>query len=118
MYAARRLILCFPQTPTTSGSSSSTIFSAKKDLTASSGTRVSVLLSPHCSAVFMLILRTVGWPSAGLRFAPHIDTDLMLAKLQNASAESKGGFQVFTHDTMPERWHFGGHEVSCYSLNA
>ncbi|KAL8277172.1 hypothetical protein RQP46_010420 [Phenoliferia psychrophenolica] len=51
-----------------------------------------------------------GWPSAGLRFQPHIDTRDMLARLQNASEQANGGFHVYTHDTMPERWHFGGHE--------
>ncbi|KAM0790620.1 hypothetical protein ACM66B_004483 [Microbotryomycetes sp. NB124-2] len=49
-----------------------------------------------------------GWPSAGLRFKDHIDSDEMLAKLLNASSQPNSGFQVFTHDTMPEQWHFSG----------
>lgn len=35
----------------------------------------------------------------------------MLSRLQNASEQANGGFHVYTHATMPERWHFGGHEV-------
>ncbi|KAK4052450.1 hypothetical protein OIV83_002252 [Microbotryomycetes sp. JL201] len=49
-----------------------------------------------------------GWPSAGLRFKDHIDSDLMLAKLVNASSQPNSGFRVFTHDTMPQEWHFSG----------
>jgi len=51
-----------------------------------------------------------GWPSAGLRFKPHIDQEGMYQRLLNASANSKGGFNVYTHQTMPERYHFSNHE--------
>ncbi|KAM0750332.1 Phosphodiest-domain-containing protein [Meredithblackwellia eburnea MCA 4105] len=51
-----------------------------------------------------------GWPSAGLRFQPHIDTNDMIKRLQAASESAKGGFKVYTPETMPERWHFSGHE--------
>jgi hypothetical protein len=34
----------------------------------------------------------------------------MIEKLQNAS-EAAGGFNVYTPATMPERWHFAGHEA-------
>lgn len=51
-----------------------------------------------------------GWPSAGLRFQEHVDQDEMLHRLINASASSKGGFSVYTHETMPERYHFSHHE--------
>lgn len=51
-----------------------------------------------------------GWPSAGLRFKPSINVTDMIARLDTASRSSKGGFDVYTHETMPERWHFTGHE--------
>lgn len=35
----------------------------------------------------------------------------MLDKLLNASAASAGGFNVYTPETMPDRWHFSGNEV-------
>ncbi|SCZ89552.1 BZ3500_MvSof-1268-A1-R1_Chr1-1g01253 [Microbotryum saponariae] len=56
------------------------------------------------------ILTAEGWPSVGLRFKPDIDADLMLSKLRQAATESKGGFNVYTQEDMPERWHFTGNE--------
>lgn len=52
-----------------------------------------------------------GWPSAGLRFDQHIDVDEMYRKLIAASESSKGGFEVYKHETMPDRFHFTGNEV-------
>jgi predicted AlkP superfamily pyrophosphatase or phosphodiesterase len=49
-----------------------------------------------------------GWPSCGLRFKAGTDEEEMLRRLQKGAQESNGGFQVFTHQTMPEQWHFSG----------
>ncbi|KAH9841758.1 Phosphodiest-domain-containing protein [Rhodofomes roseus] len=55
---------------------------------------------------FGMIDHEDGWPSMGLRFKPEADTDKYLRVLLNASEASGGRFHVYTHDTMPERWHF------------
>ncbi|KAJ7771942.1 alkaline-phosphatase-like protein [Mycena maculata] len=47
-----------------------------------------------------------GWPAMGLRFAPHVNVSHNLALLAKASDASGGKFGVYTHETMPERWHF------------
>ena len=46
----------------------------------------------------------------GLRFSPKIDSSLYLTRLMDAAAASGGTFDVYTHDTMPERWHFAYNE--------
>lgn len=46
-----------------------------------------------------------GWPSAGLRFEDGVDTDRVLASLEE-KARKGDGFDVYTHETMPSRWHF------------
>ncbi|KAI5478563.1 type I phosphodiesterase/nucleotide pyrophosphatase/phosphate transferase family protein [Pseudohyphozyma bogoriensis] len=48
--------------------------------------------------------------SEGLRFHDHINTTEMQEKLIAAANGSKGGFHVYTPETMPEKWHFAGHE--------
>ncbi|KZT67252.1 nucleotide pyrophosphatase [Daedalea quercina L-15889] len=55
---------------------------------------------------FSMIEHDDGWPSMGLRFKPEADTDKYLRVLLNASEASGGKFHVYTHETMPERWHF------------
>ncbi|KAI0696269.1 Phosphodiest-domain-containing protein [Cytidiella melzeri] len=55
---------------------------------------------------FQMIDHSDGWPSVGLRFKPDTNTSYYLNKLSEAAADSGGKFEVFTHDTMPERWHF------------
>ncbi|KLT40726.1 Phosphodiest-domain-containing protein [Cutaneotrichosporon oleaginosum] len=45
-----------------------------------------------------------GWPSLGLRFGDQSPVHKYLDILQTAS--ENGTFSVFTHETMPERWHF------------
>ena len=49
-----------------------------------------------------------GWPSCGLRFRQGTDESVMYSRLEKAARESNGGFQVFTHQTMPQQWHFQG----------
>ncbi|KAL1405220.1 hypothetical protein Q8F55_008845 [Vanrija albida] len=51
-----------------------------------------------------------GWPAYGLRFKPGSDVDAHLATLEAAAKESNGSFAAYTHDTMPERWHFSSGE--------
>lgn len=50
-----------------------------------------------------------GWPAAGLRFPAGVDTKPILDKLLEKST-SLPGFEVYTHHTMPKRWHFTNSE--------
>ncbi|OCH90922.1 Phosphodiest-domain-containing protein [Obba rivulosa] len=47
-----------------------------------------------------------GWPSMGLRFNAGVDANHYLQILQDAAAVSNGKFDVYTHETMPQRYHF------------
>lgn len=47
----------------------------------------------------------LGWPAAGLRFKDGVDTGPILQKLIKASQRHKT-FDVYTHETMPAKWHF------------
>ncbi|KAF8139188.1 alkaline-phosphatase-like protein [Mycena galopus ATCC 62051] len=49
-----------------------------------------------------------GWPAMGLRFAPTANVSHYLEVLLKAAEESGGTFEVYTHETMPERYHFSG----------
>ncbi|OJT08147.1 hypothetical protein TRAPUB_943 [Trametes pubescens] len=51
-----------------------------------------------------------GWPAMGLRFQSKADEARYLAVLLEAAAASGGKFDVYTHDTMPQRWHFAHNE--------
>ncbi len=51
-----------------------------------------------------------GWPSVGIRFSPKADVPYYLNVLSEAAAASGGKFDVFTHETMPERYHFSHNE--------
>ncbi|KAJ7797652.1 alkaline-phosphatase-like protein [Mycena olivaceomarginata] len=51
-----------------------------------------------------------GWPAMGLRFAPTANVSHNLDLLRNAAAASKGTFDVYTHETMPQRYHFAHNE--------
>ncbi|WVF71028.1 hypothetical protein IAT40_005825 [Kwoniella sp. CBS 6097] len=54
-----------------------------------------------------------GWPSVGLRLKEGIDVDHYLDILLKAAEASDGTFAVYTHETMPERWHFShGHRIA------
>ncbi|WWC60675.1 uncharacterized protein I303_103250 [Kwoniella dejecticola CBS 10117] len=54
-----------------------------------------------------------GWPSVGLRFKAGTDTEYYLNILLEAAEQSNGTFAVYTHDTMPDRWHFShGHRIA------
>lgn len=46
-----------------------------------------------------------GWPSFGLRFKDQSPVDKHYETLKAAAAANRS-FAVYTHDTMPERWHF------------
>ena len=51
-----------------------------------------------------------GWPSVGLRFHSRANTTKHLNALLEASYENPEKFAVYTHETMPERYHFANHE--------
>ncbi|KAI0647781.1 Phosphodiest-domain-containing protein [Trametes meyenii] len=51
-----------------------------------------------------------GWPAMGLRFTTKSDESKALEVLSIAASASGGKFDVYTHDTMPERWHFAHNE--------
>ncbi|PFH53376.1 hypothetical protein AMATHDRAFT_138050 [Amanita thiersii Skay4041] len=51
-----------------------------------------------------------GWPAMGLRFDPHSNVTKHLNALQEAATENPEKFSVYTHDTMPERYHFTNNE--------
>ncbi|KAI0051055.1 Phosphodiest-domain-containing protein [Auriscalpium vulgare] len=47
-----------------------------------------------------------GWPSMGLHFSPSANASHYLDVLLAAADESNDKFEVFTPETMPERYHF------------
>ncbi|KAJ7130881.1 alkaline-phosphatase-like protein [Mycena filopes] len=51
-----------------------------------------------------------GWPAMGLRFSSTANVSHYLQLLETAAAASGGTFGVYTHETMPERWHFTQNE--------
>ena len=46
----------------------------------------------------------------GIRFSPQANASHYLDVLLKAAEESNGKFDVFTHETMPEHWHFTDNE--------
>ncbi|KAK7690300.1 hypothetical protein QCA50_006957 [Cerrena zonata] len=51
-----------------------------------------------------------GWPSMGIRFTSNVNESHYLEVLQKAAKASEGKFDVFTHETMPQRYHFAHNE--------
>lgn len=51
-----------------------------------------------------------GWPSMGLRLKPQSNMTKFLDTVLAASARNPEKFDVYTHDTMPERYHFSHNE--------
>ncbi|KAJ6452538.1 alkaline-phosphatase-like protein [Mycena vitilis] len=51
-----------------------------------------------------------GWPAMGLRFSSSANVSHNLDLLLTAAAASNGKFDVYTHDTMPPRYHFTKNE--------
>ena len=49
-----------------------------------------------------------GWPAMGIRFRKGINESLYLSRLYEATKQYQ--FDVFTHETMPRRWHFSKNE--------
>ena len=47
-----------------------------------------------------------GWPSMGLRFSPKANSTTYLDILLEAAKNNSEKFDVYTHETMPERYHF------------
>ncbi|EGG12682.1 uncharacterized protein MELLADRAFT_46368 [Melampsora larici-populina 98AG31] len=50
-----------------------------------------------------------GWPAAGLRFKEGYDLESVLKQLDKSSQHSES-FKVYTHETMPDRWHFSNNQ--------
>lgn len=46
----------------------------------------------------------------GLRFSSKANSTFYLNALLQAAEASGGKFEVFTRETMPDRWHFANHE--------
>ncbi|CAA7262984.1 unnamed protein product [Cyclocybe aegerita] len=51
-----------------------------------------------------------GWPSMGLRFHSNANASKFLHALVEASEANPEKFEVYTRQTMPERYHFSKHE--------
>jgi predicted AlkP superfamily pyrophosphatase or phosphodiesterase len=51
-----------------------------------------------------------GWPAMGIRFREGTNETLYHERLYRASANNAGQFEIFTHKTMPRRWHFSNNE--------
>lgn len=51
-----------------------------------------------------------GWPAMGLRFRATANSSHILDLLLKASDENPEKFDVYTHETMPERYHFADNE--------
>ncbi len=51
-----------------------------------------------------------GWPSMGLRFSPQANESYYYELLIDAADRNPEKFDVFTHETMPERYHFANNE--------
>ncbi|KDQ62542.1 hypothetical protein JAAARDRAFT_122323 [Jaapia argillacea MUCL 33604] len=47
-----------------------------------------------------------GWPSMGIRFSPLANASEYLNILITAASQNSEKFDVYTYDTMPERYHF------------
>ena len=47
-----------------------------------------------------------GWPSIGLRFSPEANTTAYLNLLLEAAKNNGEKFDVYTHETMPTRYHY------------
>ncbi|KAL7420741.1 hypothetical protein Q5752_004692 [Cryptotrichosporon argae] len=57
-----------------------------------------------------------GWPSVGLHFRAGTDEAHYLTQLETAATAANGTFSVYTHATMPARYHFtaGGRVAPVY----
>ena len=53
-----------------------------------------------------LIEHEDGWPSMGLRFSPEANSTAYLDLLLEAARTNSEKFDVYTHETMPERYHY------------
>jgi predicted AlkP superfamily pyrophosphatase or phosphodiesterase len=51
-----------------------------------------------------------GWPSKGLRFSSSVNITHSMDVLLRAADVNSEKFDVFTHETMPERYHFSNNE--------
>ncbi|PVG02267.1 Phosphodiest-domain-containing protein [Serendipita vermifera] len=58
------------------------------------------------------VLYEDGWPNFGLRFKPSANASHYLSLLQQYSVSHRPNspFEVYTHETMPERYHFSNND--------
>jgi predicted AlkP superfamily pyrophosphatase or phosphodiesterase len=54
----------------------------------------------------MIDLFCTGWPSMGLRFHEGVNTSHYLDVLLKAANDNPDKFNVYTHETMPQRYHY------------
>lgn len=55
---------------------------------------------------YLTQVRNLGWPSMGLHFNPSANTSHYLDVLLTAAADNSEKFNVYTPETMPEKYHF------------
>lgn len=61
---------------------------------------------PRLSVQWMKLTCVTGWPSMGLRFSPEVNASYYLNVLLDAAKAYPDQFDVYTHETMPKRYHF------------
>jgi predicted AlkP superfamily pyrophosphatase or phosphodiesterase len=52
------------------------------------------------------IAHSDGWPALGIRFREGTNESLYLSRLYEAAEQYPDQLEVYTHETMPRRWHF------------
>lgn len=59
---------------------------------------------------YNLIEHIDGWPSAGLRPKRPEDLETLREQLEKVAPDYEDGFEFYTRETMPERYHFSNNE--------
>jgi predicted AlkP superfamily pyrophosphatase or phosphodiesterase len=57
-----------------------------------------------------LVDKIDGWPLRGLRPKQPEDLEVLKSQLDKTSTEYSDGIEVYTRETMPERWHFSNND--------
>jgi predicted AlkP superfamily pyrophosphatase or phosphodiesterase len=82
------------------------IFCADHGMSATSNERVVYLDEVLGEDGVAAIEHKEGWPSCGLRFKPGTNETLMVERIMKGVEDSNGGYAYYTHQTMPEDYHF------------
>jgi len=82
------------------------IFASDHGMTATSNERVVYLDEVLGEDGFAAIDHKEGWPNCGLRFKPGTNETLMAERIRKGAEDSEGGYAYYTHQTMPEEFHF------------